>query len=138
MDYAWIKRSYSHLTNDELQQELHDRAARRYDTRKVGADSCMTDAWVLRACREILKERELDNHDTMNEKEDMKMTYHITMDSFGTECPDNWEEIAEKLNRQIDDALAAAGETPEYGELSDEGREIVDSIWERFAAGEEC
>lgn len=65
-------------------------------------------------------------------------TYHITMDSFGTDCPENWEEIAENLNRQIDEALAAAGETPEYGELSDEGREIVDGIWERFAAGEEC
>ena len=61
---------------------------------------------------------------------------YITMDSFGTECPENWQEIAANLNRRIDEALTAAGETPEYGELSDECREIVDGIWERFTAGE--
>lgn len=61
MNYEHIKRSYSHLTDAELKKELHDRTVRRYDTHKVGADGCMIDAWVIRACRELL-----DSHDTLN------------------------------------------------------------------------
>ena len=61
MDYERLKRSYSHLTDDELRREIKDRSARRYDTRMVGADGCMTDALVLQVCRELL-----DNHDTLN------------------------------------------------------------------------
>lgn len=61
---------------------------------------------------------------------------YITMDSFGTDLPSNWEEIAAFLNNMIEDELQQADELPEYGELSQDGREIVDSIWERFCAGE--
>lgn len=73
-------------------------------------------------------------------KDDMKkgaptMNY-ITMDSFGEELPTNWEEIAAFLNNIIDDELRQENELPEYGELSPDGREIVDGIWEKFCAGE--
>lgn len=57
MNYEHIKRSYSHLTDAELKEELHDRTARRYSTNKVCADGCMIDAWVIRACRELLDSR---------------------------------------------------------------------------------
>ena len=62
MTYEMILKSYSHLTDEELKQEIQDRSSRRYDTHKTGADGCMTDAWVLRACRELL-----DTRDTMME-----------------------------------------------------------------------
>lgn len=62
MTYEMILRRYSHLTDDELRQEIQIRSQRRYDTRMVGADGCMTDAWVIRACKELL-----DSHDTMNQ-----------------------------------------------------------------------
>lgn len=61
MSYEGIKRTYSHLTNEELQQELKDRTARRYDTHKVGSAGCMVDAWVIRVCKELLTERGVDS-----------------------------------------------------------------------------
>lgn len=57
MEYEKILRSYSHLTNDELRLEIKLRSAHRYNTRMVGAEGCMVDAYVLRACRELLDRR---------------------------------------------------------------------------------
>ena len=66
--------------------------------------------------------------------------YHVSMDSFGSECPGNWEEIADYLNAVIDLALE---QDPDYFEpgyddsgLSAEGHDVVNNIWERFCAGE--
>lgn len=56
-DFQRILRTYQHLTNDELEQEIKDRTSRRYSTRMVGAAGCMTDAYVLNACSKILNER---------------------------------------------------------------------------------
>ena len=58
--------------------------------------------------------------------------YHITMDSFGQDCPANWEEIAEYLNGIIDEMDV----TDEDGELTGEGRDQIDSLWERYCTGE--
>ncbi len=57
MEYMEIKRRYNRLSSEELKCEIRDRGRRRYNTRKVGAADCMIDAWVIRSCREILKER---------------------------------------------------------------------------------
>jgi hypothetical protein len=59
--------------------------------------------------------------------------YHITMDSFGSECPNNWEEIADYLNSIID---SMDGIIDECGELTRDGREEIDALWERYCAGE--
>lgn len=47
-------------------------------------------------------------------EEDTPMNiYHVTMDSFGSDCPVNWEEIADYLNKLIDDALDDLGKNAE-------------------------
>ena len=58
--------------------------------------------------------------------------YHITMDSFGDECPRNWQEIANYLNERID----SMDITDEFGELTTDGREAIDDLWERYCAGQ--
>lgn len=50
--------------------------------------------------------------------------YHVTMDSFGQECPENWEQIAAYLNKKID-AL------PEYDDDRDT-KDAVESIWNKY------
>lgn len=57
MEYSDIKRSYSHLSTEELRDEIALRSEHRYRTRNVGASGCMIDAWVLTACSELLRER---------------------------------------------------------------------------------
>ena len=67
--------------------------------------------------------------------------YTVDMDSFGADCPRNWEEIAEFLNDLTRRELVAAGEDPDRGyDPTPEGRDIAESIWERFCSGElaEC
>lgn len=59
--------------------------------------------------------------------------YHITMDSFGDTCPINWDEIADYLNVIID---GMDGITDEIGELTRDGREQIDALWEQYCAGE--
>jgi hypothetical protein len=44
----------------------------------------------------------------------------ITMDSFGSECPSNWEEIAAYLNNIIE----------ERGIQDD--RDAIDELWEAY------
>jgi len=60
--------------------------------------------------------------------------YHITMDSFGDFCPANWEEIANHLNAIID-AMPDITD-PDTGELTAEGREKIDALWEAYCAGD--
>ena len=66
--------------------------------------------------------------------------YHITAESFGSDLPENWEEIAAFLNEMIDDALDGNPDAfmPGYDDtgLSAEGHEIIDNICERWCAGE--
>lgn len=57
MEYMEIKRRYNQLSSEDLKREIRDRGRRRYNTRKVGTADCMIDAWVIKACQEILKER---------------------------------------------------------------------------------
>lgn len=57
---------------------------------------------------------------------------YITMESFGQDCPRNWEEIADYLNDIIDGMSV----TDEDGELTTEGREKIANLWERYCAGE--
>lgn len=49
---------------------------------------------------------------------------YITMDSFGSELPENWQEIADLLNEKIEQL-----EEDEYGEID---RDDVDAIWENY------
>lgn len=59
----------------------------------------------------------------------MFMDYHITMESFGQDCPRNWDEIADYLNSQID---SLSDITDEFDELTPDGREQIDAIWNRY------
>lgn len=54
---------------------------------------------------------------------------HIYMDSFGQECPANWQEIADYLNEKID---ALEDITDSNGVLTADGRDEVDQIWEDY------
>lgn len=55
--------------------------------------------------------------------------YRFTEDSFGSECPDNWEEITDLLN----DRLRAAFEEFDANGADDyEYQEAADDIWEDF------
>lgn len=60
--------------------------------------------------------------------------YHYDMDSFGQDCPSNWEEIANYLNAQID-AMPNITD-PDTGDLTTEGREQIATLWERYCDGE--
>lgn len=51
------------------------------------------------------------------------MSNYITMESFGSMCPRNWEEIADALNAIID----------ERGILHDD--DACDALWEEFCSG---
>lgn len=64
----------------------------------------------------------------------MYTDYHITMDSFGETCPANWEQIAAHLNAIIDDMPDVTD--PDTGELTVEGREQIDALWERYCSGD--
>lgn len=50
--------------------------------------------------------------------------YHVTMDSFGQECPKNWNEIAAYLNSKID-------ELPEYDNEQDR-KDAIEDIWSEY------
>lgn len=52
------------------------------------------------------------------------MTNYITVDSFGSELPEDWEEIADRLNSII-----------ERRGIADD-REAVDELWEQYWRGE--
>ena len=69
------------------------------------------------------------------------MTEYITMDSFGANCPENWEEIAAYLNAKVTDALDELGDDaycPGYNDygLSVDGFEAMVAVWERYCNGE--
>ena len=64
----------------------------------------------------------------------MFFDYHISMDSFGQTCPENWEEIADFLNGIIDSMEGITDN--ETGEFTPEGRDQIDNLWERYCAGE--
>ncbi len=57
MTYFDIKRRYSHLTPDELKRELEYRTTRRNSTHMVGAGECMINAYIVKACRELIDEQ---------------------------------------------------------------------------------
>lgn len=66
--------------------------------------------------------------------------YHITEDTFGSDCPTNWEEIADFLNSLIDRTLdqTPGAYDPGYDDsgLSADGHDVVDAIWDRFCSGD--
>lgn len=54
--------------------------------------------------------------------------YRITADSFGADIPENWEQIAEYLNRRIDEM--------ELDSLPERERhDAVNELWEEFWSG---
>jgi hypothetical protein len=55
------------------------------------------------------------------------------MDSFGQECPANWEEIANYLNNIIDSMDIT---DPDTGDITLDGREALADLWERYCAGD--
>lgn len=59
--------------------------------------------------------------------------YRFTEDSFGSECPDNWQEIADYLNDKI---ARRFDELERDNADADEYRYEADSIWENYCAGE--
>ena len=71
------------------------------------------------------------------EAKTMNITPYITMDSFGDYCPVNWEEIADYLNARINKLIEENdGLTDEYGELTEEGWDILAGQWESYCEGE--
>lgn len=56
----------------------------------------------------------------------------FNQDSFGTYCPNNWQEIADYLN---DTARACGLREDDGGELDLVEVYALDIIWERWAAG---
>jgi hypothetical protein len=51
-------------------------------------------------------------------------SYYITAESFGSECPENWEEIAAFLNDIIDQRGIA------------DDHDAVNDLWEEFCRGD--
>ena len=60
------------------------------------------------------------------------MYYHITMDSFGSDLPENWEDIADFLNPILDEKVEKLGSFPERGQVI----ELCNMIWEQYCNGE--
>ena len=66
-------------------------------------------------------------------------SYEITMDSFGSECPENWEEIADFLNGIIETYVDELTTTDEDGAEETDWDELkyrVNNLWETYCAGE--
>lgn len=71
----------------------------------------------------------------------MARNYHINMDSFGSNCPANWHEIAAFLNTKIDKVLESLGSYAyRFGDadagLSPDGQEAVNQVWEDYCNGD--
>ena len=67
------------------------------------------------------------------------MKNHITVESFGSEVPMNWEEIAAYLNTLIDEKIEASGMDPDPVPGSEEARDLhdlIDSVWNAYWNGE--
>lgn len=63
---------------------------------------------------------------------DIEDRYKVTMDSFGENCPKNWEEIASFLNPIMAAEIARIGEdAPDW-----EKQDVTDKVWEAFCNGE--
>ena len=62
----------------------------------------------------------------------MYNNYHVTMDSFGSDCPSNWEEIAAYLNDKIDYALSVYGPDVSDPDCYD----ALCSVWEAYCNGD--
>ena len=61
--------------------------------------------------------------------------YHYNMESFGSNCPDNWQEICTYLNSKLDSVLSMDPDNFDSSNpdgLSDDGREIVAKIWNEY------
>lgn len=56
------------------------------------------------------------------------MTEYYTMESFGADCPKNWEEIAAYLNNMLDERVAEDMDDRDI-------REIADQLWEDYWNG---
>ena len=65
-----------------------------------------------------------------NKKGEYKMAkYIIDEDSFGSNCPKNWEEIADFLNEIIESRADGDYDVDDMNALSDE-------VWEQYCNGE--
>jgi len=62
----------------------------------------------------------------------------IKEDTFGPECPMNWEEIANALNEIIEQRIADAGVDASPARqigMTDDAEEIAQSVWEEYCDG---
>ena len=72
----------------------------------------------------------------------MNKAYHYTTDSFGSDLPKNHEEILSWLNTKLDKILVYDYQfdnsfgTINYNRLSQDGREEVENLWDRYWAGQ--
>lgn len=62
------------------------------------------------------------------------MTEYYNMDSFGADCPLNWEEIAAYLNEAVENM--GDGIFDEFGDLTLDGSVRVEALWEAYWAGD--
>ena len=64
----------------------------------------------------------------------MPERYRITGDSFGSDIPENWEEIADFLNEVIEKAWEESGLTEDYNGY-DWFHDTVEEIWDKYCSG---
>lgn len=68
-----------------------------------------------------------DTVELLNTEDEEPMEYY-TMDSFGSDCPANWEEIASFLNGLLDERVTHDMDDRDI-------REIADQLWEDYWNG---
>ena len=54
---------------------------------------------------------------------------YFTVDSFGADCPANWEEIADYLNAAVEGLIAPEDDDRDI-------RDKVEDLWERYCDGD--
>lgn len=68
--------------------------------------------------------------------------YYVTGDSFGADCPDNWEEIADSINEFLDEVWDSAteeeqDEREQHEERAErEWRDFTEWVWENYCTHE--
>lgn len=59
------------------------------------------------------------------------MTYNFKAESFGSDCPSNWEAICDYLNAVLCERMEAIDTTDERAV-----RDLMDGLWETYCGGE--
>lgn len=59
----------------------------------------------------------------------MKDKYYFTGESFGADCPENWQEIIDYLNRKIDELPDSIFENEQ------DASDATEKIWDEYCSG---